>query len=118
MVGFYLPEDPYFPNNGNGGWIEEDPEEQIKVDAPAVKEDPKEGHDDEENSDEDQREEDSDAESEVSNPPFVVCDLPDLAPEPSFQVYRHPGGTLWMRTLRKRMLPFHRPEILLIEVPF
>ena len=27
MAGFYLPGDPYFPNQGNGEWIEEDPEE-------------------------------------------------------------------------------------------
>ena len=27
MVGFFIPGDPYFPNKGNGGWIEEDPEE-------------------------------------------------------------------------------------------
>ena len=43
MVGFHLPEDPYFPNNGNDGWIEEDPDEQIEVNA---EEDLKEGHDD------------------------------------------------------------------------
>ena len=27
MAGFHLPGDPYYPNQGNGGWIEEDPEE-------------------------------------------------------------------------------------------
>jgi len=27
MAGFHHPGDPYFPNQGNGGWIEDDPEE-------------------------------------------------------------------------------------------
>ena len=27
MAGFHLPGDPYYPNQGNGGWIEEEPEE-------------------------------------------------------------------------------------------
>ena len=27
MAGFHIPGDPYYPNQGNGGWIEEDPEE-------------------------------------------------------------------------------------------
>ena len=27
MAGFHMLGDPYFPNQGNGGWIEEDPEE-------------------------------------------------------------------------------------------
>ena len=27
MAGFYPPGDPYYPNQGNGGWVEEDPEE-------------------------------------------------------------------------------------------
>ena len=27
MAGFHHPNDPYFPNQGNGGWIEDDPEE-------------------------------------------------------------------------------------------
>ena len=27
MAGFHHPGDPYYPNQGNGGWIEEDPEE-------------------------------------------------------------------------------------------
>ena len=30
MAGFHLPGDPYFPNQGNGGWIEEDPEEILE----------------------------------------------------------------------------------------
>ena len=27
MAGFHPPGDPYYPNQGNGGWVEEDPEE-------------------------------------------------------------------------------------------
>ena len=28
MAGFHLPGDPYFPKQGNGGWIEPEPEEE------------------------------------------------------------------------------------------
>ena len=27
MAGFHIPGDPYYPNQGNSGWLEEDPEE-------------------------------------------------------------------------------------------
>ena len=27
MAGFHPPGDPYYPNQGNGGWVEDDPEE-------------------------------------------------------------------------------------------
>ena len=27
MAGFHIPGDPYYPNQGNGGWIKEDPKE-------------------------------------------------------------------------------------------
>ena len=27
MDGFHLLGDPYFPNQGNGGWLEEEPED-------------------------------------------------------------------------------------------
>ena len=27
MAGFHPQGDPYYPNQGNGGWVEEDPEE-------------------------------------------------------------------------------------------
>ena len=26
MAGFHLPGDPYFPNQGNGGWLDAEPE--------------------------------------------------------------------------------------------
>ena len=39
MAGFHLPGDPYFPNQGNAGWIEEEPEELIEEDP---EEDPEE----------------------------------------------------------------------------
>ncbi|KAI3499632.1 hypothetical protein L1887_35436 [Cichorium endivia] len=70
MAGFYLPEDPYFPDEGNNGWLEEEPEE-----------DPEEGQEE----DEEMEEGDSDAESEVSDPRFPVRDLHAPRPEPSFQ---------------------------------
>ena len=53
MAGFHLPGDPYYPNQGNGGWIEEDPEELFEEE---LGEDPEEdlgGDEDEEGMDED-----------------------------------------------------------------
>ena len=43
MDGFHLPGDSYFPDQGNGGWIDEEPEEENLV-VPAI-EDPKESSD-------------------------------------------------------------------------
>ncbi|KAI3523719.1 hypothetical protein L1887_02065 [Cichorium endivia] len=100
MAGFHFPRDPYFPDEGNNGWLDEEPEE-----------DPEEGQEE----DEEIEEGDSDAESEVSDPRFPIREHNAPPPLPSFQVYRHPGGPLWMRTPRKRVLPIHRP--LLIEEP-
>ncbi|KAL7618246.1 hypothetical protein Lser_V15G04420 [Lactuca serriola] len=31
MVGFHLPEDPYFANQGNGGWLDEETEENLEI---------------------------------------------------------------------------------------
>ena len=33
MAGFHLPGDPYYPNQDNGGWIENDPEEEMQEDS-------------------------------------------------------------------------------------
>ena len=40
MAGFHLPGDPYYPNQGNGGWIEEDPEEDPEEIEEKVEEEP------------------------------------------------------------------------------
>ena len=45
MTGFHIPGDHYYPNKGNGGWIEEDPEEDPEE---VSKEDPKEDPEEEE----------------------------------------------------------------------
>ncbi|KAI3723373.1 hypothetical protein L2E82_34896 [Cichorium intybus] len=122
MAGFHLPGDPYFPDEGNNGWLngdpeedfEEDPEEDIEEDPEEdFEEDPKEG---EEMEEEDQwDEEEPEDEPEVIDPRHPVRSIHAPPPPPLFQVYRHPGGPLWMRTPRKRVLPIHRP--LLIEEP-
>ena len=117
MAGFHLPKDPYFPDNGNGGWIKEDPEEQVEADAPAAEVDPEEGLDDNEDIDEDLVEEDFDADSKVSDPRFAIHNLHNPIPGSSFQVYCHPSGPSWMRTPRKRIHPFCRPENFLTGVP-
>ena len=117
MVGIHLPGDLYFPNNRNGGWIEEEPEEQVEADTPTTEEDPEEGQDDDEDIEKDLIEEDSNVDSKVSNPRFVVRNLHDHMPELRFQVYRHLGGPLWICTPRKRMPPFHRLDIFLTGVP-
>ena len=31
MAEFHLPGDPYFPNQGNGGWIEDEPKENHEI---------------------------------------------------------------------------------------
>ncbi|KAI3740562.1 hypothetical protein L2E82_31030 [Cichorium intybus] len=88
MAGYHLPGDPYYP--------EEEPEEML-------------------DSEDQWDEEESDDEPEVINPRHPIRKHHAPPPEPSFQIYRHPGGPLWMRTPRKRVLPIHRP--LLIEEP-
>ena len=62
-----MPGDPYFPKQGNDGWIEQDPKEDPEE---IMEEDPKEDLEEEE--DEEEIEEDSNAESEVINPPYVA----------------------------------------------
>lgn len=69
MAGFHLPGDPYFPNQGNRGWIQEDPEEDPEV---QMEEDTEEQMGDVEDDDDDSDEEDFDAESEVINLPYVA----------------------------------------------
>ena len=60
MVGFHLPGNPFFSDQGNGGWIEAEPEEENLV-VPAVK-DPKESSDEE---NEEEVQEDSNSEPKV-----------------------------------------------------
>lgn len=59
MAGFDLPRVPCPPNQGNEGWIVEDPEEDYEDIS-------------EEEEDEEEVEEDTDSEHEVYNPPQVV----------------------------------------------
>ena len=61
MAGFHILRDPVFTNQGNGGWIEEDPEEIME-----------EGRHVEFEEEEEKEEEESDAETEVINPPFIA----------------------------------------------
>ena len=56
MVSFHLPGDPYYPNQGNGGWIEDDQEEIMEKE-----EEFKEG-----------MQEDSDSDPEDNNLPLVA----------------------------------------------
>ena len=82
MAGFHLPGDPYFPNQGNADWIEEEPEELIEEDP---EEDPEEEPEEEEEEvDEEEEEEEDDEvdmdeeeseeepEEEVFNPPYIA----------------------------------------------
>ncbi|KAI3510484.1 hypothetical protein L1887_17521 [Cichorium endivia] len=70
MAGFHLPGDPYFLDEGNNGWLDEEPEE-----------DPEEGQEE----DEEMEEEDSEAESKVSDPRFPIREHNAPPPPPSFQ---------------------------------
>ncbi|KAL7595261.1 hypothetical protein Lser_V15G29022 [Lactuca serriola] len=58
---FHMPKDPYFPNQGNDKWIEEDPKEDPKE---LMEEEPKEDPEEEKEEDEEEKDEDSHAESE------------------------------------------------------
>lgn len=61
MAGFHIQGDPYYPNQGNGGWLEGDPEE-----------DPAGVEEEEEPMEEEEEEADgTDSEPEVINPPVV-----------------------------------------------
>lgn len=66
MARFHLSGDPYFPNHGNKGWIEEEPKEDPEV---LMEEDPE----DQEEDDELDEEEDSDMESRIHNTPYAAC---------------------------------------------
>lgn len=70
MAGFYFPRDPYFPDEGNKVWLDEE-----------LEEDPEEGQEE----DEEMEEGDSDTESEVSDPHIPVRDRHAPLPEPSYQ---------------------------------
>ena len=77
MVGFHHPRDPYVPNQGNGGWIEEDPEEDPKEPMEDLEEPTEFEEEDineeieEDHEEEVEEDEESDAESEVINPPYM-----------------------------------------------
>lgn len=72
MAGFHIPGDPYFPNQGNGGWLGGEPEEDPKeVFEEEPEEDPnEEPEEDEEEESED--EEESEEEPEIFNPPYLA----------------------------------------------
>ncbi|XP_052621854.1 uncharacterized protein LOC128127409 [Lactuca sativa] len=84
MAGFHHPGDPYFPNQGNNGLLEEsnkdpreEPEEDLEEDPEEeeeeIEEEPAEPvADDGEEESGDDIDDDSDAESEVINPPYPV----------------------------------------------
>ena len=60
MADFHHPGDLYFPNQGNRGWIEEDPKEVM------------EEFEEEEINEEEEEDGDSDVESKVIDPPYMA----------------------------------------------
>ncbi|CAI9291295.1 unnamed protein product [Lactuca saligna] len=66
MAGFHIPGDPYFPNQGNAGWIDDEPEEDPEEDP---EEEPEE-EDEQEEEEEDDQEEDEDEEEEEEDTVF------------------------------------------------
>ncbi|CAH1440060.1 unnamed protein product [Lactuca virosa] len=95
MAGFHPHGDPYFPNEGNVGWLEEEPEDDHPI--------PLDDHHAEGFSDS------SDSEPEVNNLP-QVGQAPNLNPQPAFQ-----GPTpLWATNLNRwsdeqgQPLPYYR----------
>ena len=82
MVGFHSPGDPYFPNQGNVGWLEAEPEEDHPIPLEDnLAENFSEG---------------SDSEPEANNLP-QEAPIPNLNPRPTFQ-----GPTpLWATNLNR-----------------
>ncbi|KAL7582663.1 uncharacterized protein LOC111884510 [Lactuca sativa] len=82
MAGFHHPGDPYFPNRGNGRWIDEDPKEDQEEDPEEPVEDPEELAESEaedveeevegDGEEEFEEDEESNEESEVINPPYMA----------------------------------------------
>ena len=65
MAGFHLPRDPYFPSQGNAGWIEEEPENIIEEDP---EEDPEEENEEYDDDDDEGIEEDFEEYPKVYDP--------------------------------------------------
>lgn len=96
MAGFHLPGDPYFPNQGNKGLLEEEPEEEpeeleVEPKTPAVDFEEQEL----DVSDKENEEDDSDAESEVINPPYM-----DRVP--AHRMGPNGPTTSWAHDIRRR----------------
>lgn len=78
MAGFHHPRNPYFPKQGNAGWLKPEPEEELEEELEEEsEEEPEEGpaelvvdFEEEELNDSDGDE--SDIDSEVINPPYVA----------------------------------------------
>ncbi|KAL7609724.1 hypothetical protein Lser_V15G12742 [Lactuca serriola] len=61
MEGFHIPGDLYYPNQGNGGWIEDDPEEDPEEEIPEEEPEEESEEDPEEDPDEESEEEGDDS---------------------------------------------------------
>ena len=74
MAGLHPPGDPYFPNQGNNGWLEESEEEpEDDLEEEEIEEGPAEPMaDDGQEEPGDDSDDDSDAESMVINRPYPV----------------------------------------------
>ncbi|KAI3752013.1 hypothetical protein L2E82_23112 [Cichorium intybus] len=75
---FICPGDPYFPEEGNRGWLNEGPEEEPEE---VPKEEPEEVSEEEDQ----WEDEDSDDEPEVINPRYPTRDIHAPPPPPAFQ---------------------------------
>ena len=69
MAGFHLPGDPYYPNQGNGVWIEEDPEEDPEEIEEEFKVDEEVEEEEEPIEEEEEVTDGTDSEPEIINPP-------------------------------------------------
>ena len=66
---------------------------------------------DEEYDADDDSEDEADDGEEVINPPHPVRDISAPPPEPSLQMYQHPGGTRWKHTARKTVTSCRKRDI-------
>ncbi|KAI3708647.1 hypothetical protein L2E82_37958 [Cichorium intybus] len=84
MAGFHLPGDPYFPEEGNGGWLNEEPEEEPEE---VPEEEPEEASEEEDQ----WEDEDSDDGFEVIDPRYPVRDIHAPPQSPTFRIRSQNG---------------------------
>ncbi|KAL7608232.1 hypothetical protein Lser_V15G12309 [Lactuca serriola] len=102
MAGFHIPGDPYYPNQGNGGWIEKDTEE-FEVEVGEEYEVDEEVEEEEEPIEEEEEVTDgTDSEPEVINPPAPRSPEVRMGYQPPIPIW---GSHLYYWSRQQGVLP-------------